>query len=484
MRAAAYARFSTDNQSENSIDTQLAAIGKYCLQEGHSIVSTFTDMAMTGTNVNRPEFQRMIHEAREKKFEAVVIYDITRGSRDIADWFSFRKDMQALNITVLSVTEKLGDISNPSDFLMEFISVGLGQHTVLQTRQKSIAGVAQKAQQGVFLGGVAPLGYNIVDGKYVINEREAEIIRHIFSLYACGESYNTIIDRIAPSGVTGKRGKPIGKNSLHEILKNERYIGVYSWNKRKVKYMGKWAGGERNPDAVRIIDAIPAIIDIDTWERVQKRMSDNKRNATNGAKAEYLLSGLIECGECGGSFTGKTNTSGKGYVTRYYACSSKYRTRTCSAKNINADDIETAIVSQITNYLQTADFESIASEIVKEFERYKTARPEEEKELAKLKAELQNCLSAIKSGVVFPELNDEINRTRVRIAELEDVLSLPKKQKITKAAIIERLKKDAADVEITSTRQLIKSYVTKIIAHSDEVVITGGVNLNGCGGRI
>ena len=121
---------------------------------------------------------------------------------------------------------------------------------------------------------------------------------------------------------------------------------------------------------------------------------------------------------------------------------------------------------------------------MKEYSRYKTARPEEEKELVKLKAELQNCLSAIKSGVIFPELNDEINRTRVRIAELEDVLSLPKKQSLSKTAIIERLKKDAADVEITSTRQLVKSYVTKIYAHSNEVVITGGVNTVGCGGRI
>ena len=484
MIAAAYARYSTERQSENSIDAQLSAINKYCTQEGHSIVSTFVDMAMTGTNTDRPDFQRMISDARAKLFEAVVVYDISRGSRDVCDWFSFRKDMMALNITVLSVAEKLGDISKPNDFLVELINVGLGQHMVLQTREKSIAGVAQKAQQGYFLGGVPPLGYDVSDGRYIINSREADAVRLIFALYAGGESYNTIIDHIAGMGVLGKRGRPIGKNSLHEILKNERYIGVYSWNKRKMKYMGKWAHGEMNPAAVRIVDAIPAIIDIDTWERVQKRMSDNKKNATNVAKTEYLLSGLIECGECGGTFTGKTNRSSRGYVTRYYACNNKYRTHTCTAQNINANDIETAVVAQITNYLQTADFDKIADEIMREYEKSKTARPEEQKELDKLRKELQNCVDSIKSGMMFPELNNEVNRIRIRISELEDILSLPKTQLVSKKAVVERLKKDAADIDRISARQLIKSYVTKINARSDEIVITGGVNMDGCGGEI
>lgn len=94
--------------------------------------------------------------ARNHQFECVVIYDISRGSRDVGDWFHFRREMQRLGIQVLSATEKLGDISNPNDFLVELINVGLGQHMVLQTRQKSIAGVAERAKQGVFLGGVSP----------------------------------------------------------------------------------------------------------------------------------------------------------------------------------------------------------------------------------------------------------------------------------------------------------------------------------------
>lgn len=87
------------------------------------------------------------------------------GSRDVADWFTFRKQMAALNIQVISCTQKLGNIYNSNDFLVELISVGLGQREVLETRQKSIDGVAVKAREGKFLGGVAPLGYSIINGR-------------------------------------------------------------------------------------------------------------------------------------------------------------------------------------------------------------------------------------------------------------------------------------------------------------------------------
>ena len=125
---------------------------------------------------------------------------------------------------------------------------------------------------------------------------------------------------------------------------NERYIGTYTWNKRHVKLFRKWAGGTPNPNCVRLEGLIPAIISPELWERVQKRMSDNKRNARNKAKRTYLLTGLIECEECGATYVGHTSTNRKGYETRSYICGNKYRTRTCSAKNINADEIESFVV--------------------------------------------------------------------------------------------------------------------------------------------
>ena len=143
MKAAAYARYSTDKQTENSIAYQMEAIQKYCRQHQIDLCAFYSDEAESGTNTNRPGFQNLMVAASRREFDAVVIYDISRGSRDVVDWFSFRKSMAALGIQVISTTQQLGDITNPSDFLMELITTGLGQHQVLDTRKKSMAGLTE-----------------------------------------------------------------------------------------------------------------------------------------------------------------------------------------------------------------------------------------------------------------------------------------------------------------------------------------------------
>lgn len=100
MRAAAYARYSTDHQQHNSIEYQLAAIREYCQEHDITLVDAFTDEGETGTNLDRPGFQAMLVAAERREFEAVVIYDITRGSRDVGDWFQFRKTMLMLGVCV------------------------------------------------------------------------------------------------------------------------------------------------------------------------------------------------------------------------------------------------------------------------------------------------------------------------------------------------------------------------------------------------
>lgn len=243
MNAAAYARYSTDHQQRNSIEYQLDAIRDYCREHSITITATYVDEKETGTNTDRPGFQAMMRAAERGEFAAVVIYDVSRGSRDVGDWFTMRKRLMMLGVQVISTTQTLGDLTSGNDFLVELLNVGLGHREVLETRQKRIAGVAVKAKEGKFLGGVPPLGYDVVDGAYVVNPVEARTVRTIFELYGAGRSYNEILNAVA--GAVGKRGRPLGKNSLHSILTNERYIGTYSWNKRRVKLFRKWAGGPR-----------------------------------------------------------------------------------------------------------------------------------------------------------------------------------------------------------------------------------------------
>ena len=484
MRAAAYARYSTDKQTENSIQYQLQEIRRYCDAHEIDIVATFTDEGLSGTNADRPGFQAMIAAAKDHQIDTVVIYDISRGSRDVGDWFAFRKAMMYLGVQVISATgQRLGDLTSSQDFLLELLTVGMGQAEVLGTRQKSIDGVAVKAKQGLFLGGVPPLGYDIVNGSYIINEAEAAIVRKIFAWYAAGRSYGYMLEQL--QGVRGKRGQPFGKNSFSAILRNERYVGVYTWNKRKYKILRQWAGGGLNPKVVRLEGMIPPIIDRETWEEVQKRLNDRRRNAKNKARHSYLLSGLIECEACGAAYVGHTTTNSRGYSTRYYVCGNKYRTHTCNAKNVNADEIETFTVQHLKAYLQDLDLSKTAKYIADELNKASKDLSAERQELADVEMKISNGVKAILAGMEIPELEDELDRLRIRKAELQEIIrkrSAEDLPPIRPAAVEQLLRERMANWDKKRPADVIQEYVDKIYAHADGTfTVHVGVHIPGCG---
>lgn len=483
MKAAEYARYSTDRQTENSIAYQFGEIRRYCRDHDIEIVASYQDEACSGTNADRDGFQRMLRDAQRGSFDAVVIYDVSRGSRDVGDWFTFRKRMMALGITVISATgQRLGDLTNGQDFLLELLTVGMGQAEVLGTRQKSLAGVATKAKQGIFLGGFAPLGYDIVDGQYVINPSEAAVVRKIFDLYAAGQSITKMVD--AMQGTLGKRGRPFGKNSFLEILKNERYIGVYTWNKKQYHILRKWAGGVANPNVIRLEGVIPPIIDMTTWERVQKRMNDNKRGQYK-ARRRYLLTGLIECASCGAAYVGHTSKNAKGHETSYYCCGNRYRTKTCDSKNINAQELESFVVQHLKAFLLEADFTETARVIADRVNGVSPDLTAEKKELDSINAKIRNGVNAILAGMDVPELQDEIDRLRVRKDELEDIIQRRSSERphVSAAAVEAMLRESVDQWDAEHLQQICKQYVTKIYANADgSVSVNIGVHLTGCGG--
>lgn len=483
INAVGYTRFSTDKQTENSTQYQINAITEYADKNGINLLRFYSDEGFSGTNTDRPAFRQMLSAAENGLFNAILIYDITRASRDVSDWMAFRKRMRLLGVDVISVTQNLGDALDPDSYLVELINAGIGQHMVLQTRQKSIAGVQNKAKEGAFLGGFAPLGYRIENQCYVIDEIEAKYVRLIFSMYANGESYNAIIDALG--GLRGKRGAVIGKSQLKSILQNERYIGIYTWNKRQYKIMRKWAGGKPNPNIVKIEGIIPQIIDKDTWERVQRRMSDKKRNATNKAKREYLLSGLITCENCGGTFVGHTSKNSKGYENVSYVCGTKYRNHTCYAKNLSGYALEEFVVNQLKEYIRNMDFEKEADEIIKNLSNVTPDAAAEKAELREINTKINNGVRAVLNGLHFPELEEELDRLRVRKSELEDIVANAEKKSghVDREKLIAYLKNTAEHLE-ENPKVAIREMV-KIYAHADgSCTVNIGVHLSDCGDRI
>ena len=293
--AAAYARYSTDNQTENSIEYQMHEITGYCLKNHIKLTHQFVDEGCSGTNTDRASFQRMIEAARRGEFSNIIIYDISRGSRDVADWFSFRRLMRELHVNVISCHQQLGDPLDPDAFLREFISVGLGQHMVLETRQKSLDGMDAAARKGLFLGGVTPFGFGVKNQRYFIVESEAAIVREVFRLYADGYSYDYIMDKLDLSHVIGRHGAPMSRNSLYYMLKNARYAGIYTWNAHTYQVMRKYVGRQDNPRKTSIPSgAIPPIVDMETLLRVQERMKKNKNRPSRPPikKRVFLLSSI------------------------------------------------------------------------------------------------------------------------------------------------------------------------------------------------
>lgn len=478
-----YARYSTDKQTKNSIAYQKEAILDFCRGRGLPLRRFFVDEGATGTNLDRQGLQDLISAAKRREFNAVIVYDISRGSRDVGDWFTLRSMLAELGVRLIAVKQELGDITNPSDFIKEALEVSIAQYEVLQTRSKSIAGTAERAKQGVFLGGTPPLGYNIVDQEYVINEREARWVRTIFRMYADGASYNQILDAIPEA--RGKRGRPLGKNSLYSILSNPRYDGTYIWNERIVKRFGHWAGGKPNPDKVTIEAAIPAIVDAETMQKVEKRMADNKHKGRNTAKREYLLSGLIECEVCGAAYCGRTTTNNNGYESSSYHCGNKYRTRRCSAKNVNAAMLEKAVVDSVNEYLKSADFRVKAECIADQLNHWSPDLRAEKRELSDIEQKLRNGLKAILDGMYFPELQQEMDRLRSRKLELEDIIT--RSQSGLGNADVGKIERvflqSVEDLRNGNARRALVAMVPKIIAHANgDFTVSVGVSVTGCGG--
>lgn len=209
------------------------------------------------------------------------------------------------------------------------------------------------------------------------------------------------------------------------------------------------------------------------------------------ATRTYLLSSLIECELCGSAYVGHTSTNSKGYQTAYYCCGNKYRTHTCTAKNINAVELETFVVQQVRAFLAAQDFSEAAQEIANQVNGASADLAAEKAELADIESQLANGLKAILRGFEMEELTEEMDRLKLRKSELVDIIARKSSSRpyMDPADIERMLKEDAWRIDqITDQAELaklVRQYVTKIYAHANgSCTVNIGVHMTGCGDRI
>ena len=319
-RAVIYARFSSDMQREESIDAQVRACKDYCKRKGYLVVNVYCDEAKSGrSTLERTAYNQMLADAIADAFDVIIFHKIDRNSRNEYNYYTFKDKLEKLGIRYEYAVQPIDQ--SPEGQMMESMLVGMAAYYSRNLSKETKKGLNENAYKALFNGGIAPYGYKIVDQHYVINEAEAQAIRLIFNMYINGYGYGDICIALKEKGYKTRNGKAFGKNSIYDILGNEKYIGTYTFNKvPRSKTKRNSHTTARPEDFISIVDAIPAIVDKGDFEVVQNKRSHNKRRkAAYTAKDEYLLSGRVYCGYCGSAMCGHRLHPRKDVYYNYYA---------------------------------------------------------------------------------------------------------------------------------------------------------------------
>lgn len=407
-KAVIYARYSSERQTEQSIEGQLSVCNKFAQDNGFVVVETYIDRATTGTNDNRPEFRRMLHDSANREWEYVLIYKGDRFARNRIESAINKKTLKDNGVKLISCTENIPD--TPEGIILESLLEGMAEYYSAELAQKVRRGMNESRKKGQTTGGYYLYGYDVVDKKYVVNEAEAEIVRKIFEDYANGRIVKDIIAELSALGLKNKYGKPFAKNTVYRMLRMEKYTGIVRYGDEVYE------------------DIIPRIVPQETWEIVQKINESNKQAPSKRkAKEKYLLSGKLVCGECGGLMTGEAGTSRNGDVHYYYKCFEKKKhTKPCSMPSVKKDDIENKVFRICCDVLSGGFIPQVVEEAYKirqeEIEANATLISLKHSLAEKEKA-LDNFVRAIEQGI----FNSTTNR---RMEELEADISIIK-SKIT-----------------------------------------------------
>lgn len=486
----AYARFSSNNQRDESIDAQLRAIEKYAKDNDYNIIKVYADRAETGTSDKREEFQQMIQDSKHGIFESVIVHKLDRFARNKYDSVTYKRQLKINGVNVVSVTENLD--GSPESVILESMLEGMAEYYSKNLAREVMKGLKETAYKAQHCGGIPPLGYDVEKEtkQYVINEREAESVKIIFKRYVEGSGYNKIVKELNSLGYRTKRGKEFGKNSIYEIIGNEKYTGVYIFNRATCKL----PNGKRNnrikndeKDVIRIDGGIPQIISKEMYQEAMKIRDENRRTKGKfNAVRVYMLTGLIHCTCCNKRFVGNSRHSGRNktlYVT--YKCGNLDKKMTCTNnKEINRDYLELYILNSLEERFFTEEGLSMIisklEEIKKKDQSKSTVKESEiDNKIAEINVKLERLISIILDGTSIQTIKDKIKELEKEKADLEAEKKMIKyKEDSLKNLDIVKIKqimlehsKAVKDRDRKECKKFIKKYVKRIDISREDIVV-------------
>ena len=227
--AVIYARYSSENQSEQSIEGQLHVCNQYAKANDLIIVDTYIDRATTGTNDNRAAFQQKLKDSETSVWEVVLVYAIDRFGRNSIEVAINKQRLKSNKKVLISATQRTSEnmdgTKNLDGILLENVYIGIAEYYSAELSQKILRGLKESRRKGQFCGGKVPYGYYVKDKKLHIDEEKAKIVRFIYEQYALGVYVPNIICKLNEKGVL-HNGKPFLPNAIYGILRNKRYVGV------------------------------------------------------------------------------------------------------------------------------------------------------------------------------------------------------------------------------------------------------------------
>ena len=458
IKAVIYARYSSHNQREESIEGQLRECHDFAAKNGMTVIHEYCDRAISGKTDNRPNFQRLVKDSEKGQFEAVIMYTLDRFARNRYDSAIYKAKLKKNGVRVFYAKQPMPD--TPEGIILESVLEGYAEYYSENLSRNIKRGMKENALQCVANGGAGmALGYTVgEDRKYKIDPVGAKIVQEIFQMYADGMSATQIINYCNKQGYKTARGKDFGKNSLTTILKNDRYIGIY-----------------RYADVV-VEGGVPPIISRELFERVQAARKRNySARARSKAKEEYLLTTKLFCGHCGSAMVGESGTSRTGILHHYYKCVERKRTRMCNKAIEKKDWIEEMVVRfTVQKVLTDENIDRIATkamEIIEKEEADTSYLEGLKNELKDIKKKISTIIPAIEQGIITPFTKERLDELEIQKNNVEERISIEESKKpiLTKEHILYWLHsfKNGDVTDRKYQRKIIDTLINSVYVYDD-----------------
>lgn len=460
--AVIYARYSSDKQTEQSIEGQLRTCYAYAAQQGYAVIGEYIDRAKSAKNDDREQFQRMIADSSKKQFQFIIVYKLDRFSRNRYDSAIYKRKLSNNGVKVVSATEPISDTGESR--IVEALFEAMAEEYLVTLSDNVKRGMRESALNGKSTGGNIPFGYTIKDKRLSVDERLQSAVKWIFEAYAAGQSKTEIVKELQERGLRSTRGNPFTINNLTIILNNPMYTGKYT-------YKGEFPR------------ECPAIISAELFNKCKERSAAGKKlMGRKPGKVDYLLTGKLFCGHCGDKMTGDCGTSRNGEVHYYYNCHTRKRLHTCKKKPELKDYLEWYVVEQTAEYvLDPQRLAYIAEKVVEQLSKesdtaaIKTA----EKDIALVDKEITECAGALcktTSKAALKIINERLIAAEYRKETLETDIARLKNAaaaRVTAPEIETWLKTfcKGDPLDDTFRRRIIDTFVNSVYLYDDKVII-------------